>query len=213
MTQAGMAEWGKTQKGKDNRGIIDGMFGGRPIIGHDTAINGGVCIGERPREAVVVDDSKYVELREAYDEFLAFARLPQNQKKNLFVSILEYCRVKIPMSEDGRQEVVDEFGVSNDGLISLTKFFDRGGNCVQGGLLAAYLVEKLNAERKLKGSFGFYKNGIRDRGGHAWVRVNNAKGELVAIIDPAKNYVGDLTADYRNDQKKPDWSYLHPDDK
>ena len=45
-----------------------GRYKGRPIIGHDSPINGGVYVGQHHREAIVVDDKKFPTLNQVYKE-------------------------------------------------------------------------------------------------------------------------------------------------
>ncbi len=183
-----------------------GYFKGRPIIGRDTGINGGVYIGSGKREALVVDDTKYPGLQMAYDTLLQrFA----GGDKNVLQAAYEVTKKYLPTSEAAVDMVNKKLGIGrNDEKISLDAYFGKGGVCRHQALLAGYLLEKLVSEGRLKGHVSIDRNTIPGLGGHAFVRFEAGRRKNdVYIVDPTQNYVGSL-ADVPHNA----WSYARKTD-
>lgn len=160
-----------------------GYFQGRPIIGRDAAINGGVYIGGSAREALVVDDQKYPEQLDQAFRPVLLAILPDFLENRLqAMTALGYVRdvvaTLIPFSDAVADKAADS---KRDRKVALNDFIGRGGVCRHQALLAAYLVERLIRASFLRGSVSIDRSQRHD-GAHAWVRFTIVGGE-VYILD------------------------------
>ncbi|MCJ7805343.1 hypothetical protein MUP46_01735 [Patescibacteria group bacterium] len=201
-------EWNKTilaQQRIKERGFYEeadrespkGYYLGRPIIGRDTAINGGVYLGGGEREAIVVDDSlPKSPLNNVYSELLAMrARAVQRGehfKETLLSDVFDLVRHRLPYNERRVREIGAAIGIKPDQKVSLGVYItEKTGVCRHQALLVAYLLERLRNEGRVKGKVSVDRNYIPGIGGHAWVRYINSAGEVI-IIDPARELIDDL---------------------
>ncbi len=194
--------WGSTPspegKGKD-------YFLGRPKIGRDTRINGGVYIGASAREAIVVDDEKHPRLADAY-ELLKDDLLKAQRKSKVAAWLLghkmpttldpftatkaayQYTQQLMPTDPKAVKEIVRG---EKDRKVSLTSFLGRGGVCRHHALLNAYFVEKMIDEGLLNGEVHVERNTAIE-GAHAWARFTPERGDSI-IMDSTQNFVGTPT--------------------
>lgn len=202
-------EWDKTllgierikEKGsyeEPDRESKKGYYLGRPIIGRDTPINGGVYLGGGEREAVVVDDTrKDSPLHDVYQELLrkraAAIKAGRNFKSELLSDVFDLVRKKIPYSEEKVQKISRKYGVKPDQKVLLDIYLkEKAGVCRHQALLAAYLLERMKKEKIVRGTVSVDRNYVPNRGGHAWVRYVNSAG-MVFIIDPTNNLISELS--------------------
>lgn len=237
------ARWDHTIRSLDRLGLLKKTnevfneddvveFQGRPIIRRDSPINGGVYLGGRQREAIVVDDEKHPdELLESYRAFdqrlsrLEFFKKLQFFKKGgrdinsddivnqAYYTVLEY----VPVNEEHVKKLLRDH--SADRKISLGSYIrtkedkknknNIGGVCRHQALEGAYLIEKRIREGKLKGKVSVDRSEIPGIGGHAWARFTDEFGE-VYIIDSTWGYKGKLSEVPESDIK---WIYARPEDK
>ena len=184
-----------------------GEFGGRPIIGRDSKINGGVYVGGGEREAVVVDDIKQPELQDAYRELL---KRRKNQalhgidfKDGILEEVFDLTREILPYDENKVDNITRN--LSHDEKVALSVFInEKGGVCRHQALLAGYLLEKLRNDGYVRGIASIDRNFVPGEGGHSWVRYVNSVGK-VFVIDPAQDYIGSL-----EDAGKDRWQYERP---
>ncbi len=185
-------------------------FQGRPVIGRDTKVNGGVYIGDSSREAIVVDDSKDDSLNKTYRELRV--RRYQKEKKGIDFKdqILEevwaLVQEVIPYNEEAVNKIENSLP-EPDTKVYLSEFFG-GGICRHQALLGAYLLERLKNEGFLRGKVSVDRNFVPDQGGHAWIRYETYDGEVM-ILDPAQNYIGSLYSVANTGR----WFYERPEDK
>lgn len=186
------------------------FFKGRPIIGRDKAINGGIYLGASAREAIVVDDQKDQQLNDAYDELIKLRKKAQEHgetfKQGVLLDAYNLVKRLIPYDLNNTDRIVESL-VEPDSKIGLSVFFG-GGVCRHQALLLAYFLERLVKEGYLKGKVSIDRNFVDGKGGHAWVRYTNSVGK-VFILDPSQNYVGSLDDIERDDQK---WFYERPEE-
>lgn len=187
-------------------------YQGRPLIGRDLPILGGVYIGAGGREAIVVDE-KYGKLLPIYQELLnrqeQVVQSGGKFKDGLLNEVWNITKEYLPYN-DQVLEVIDQdySGGKKDYKITLDTYIDRGGGvCRHQALLAGYLIEKLGKEGMVKGQVSVDRNSIPGKGGHAWVRYTNSGGK-VFIIDPAQDYIGPLESDDNTSR----WFYERPED-
>lgn len=213
-----VGEWDKTRLVEERmkeHGAYDepsresryGEYAGRHVIGRDCRINGGVYLGGGEREAIVVDDKKYGELGDTYDELLRRREKAVKEggafKAGILTDVYELTMEKLPYRQDIVDDLVRDYG--HDHKVSLTTFMNRGGGvCRHQALLAAYLLERLKDEGKINGKVSVDRNYVEGKGGHAWVRYENSAG-TVFIIDPAQHYAGRL-----DDAGEDQWFYERP---
>lgn len=181
------------------------LFLGRPTIGRDRAINGGIYINGS--ELVVVDDQEDLALQVFYQELINRRRRAQADgiafKNGIFEEVFELAKEKMPYDAKRVAEILEKPFYQNKAIF-LSKFFG-GGVCRHQALFVAYLFERLIKEGKLRGQVSVdrsYKGGS----GHAWVRYTNSAGEIF-IFDPASNYTERLT----KIAKRP-WDYKRPEE-
>ncbi|OGM10875.1 hypothetical protein A2W13_00295 [Candidatus Woesebacteria bacterium RBG_16_36_11] len=184
-----------------------GMWQGRPIIGRDSLINGGVYLGGGEREAIVVDDKKQPELTSIYQELLRRREAKEKHgepfKFGVLKEVFDITREKLPYNQTVVYDLTEN--LLPDQKIALSVFIkNRGGECRHQALLAAYLLEKLRIDNYVNGKVSVDRNYVEGMGGHAWVRYINSAND-VYIIDPAQNFIGKIE-DTGSDQ----WFYERP---
>lgn len=194
----------------EERGLIrkEKLFAGRPIIGRDSVINGGVYVGGSEREAIVVDDTKDQALEKIYQELLRRRQQAEQQGAKFKVGVLTevWKLVSDVMPYDkGRVDEIESTLPKPDTKMYLSSYIG-GGVCRHQALLAGYLLERLSKEGKVGGRVSIDRNFVADRGGHAWARYENSGGETY-IIDPAQGYLGRL--EEINEDR---WFYERPED-
>ncbi len=215
------AEWNKTRLVEERvkrtgfyeeKGFIrkEKIFQGRPIIGRDRKINGGVYLGESSREAIVVDDAKDPLLEKIYQELLKRRRDAELKGKDFKDGVLEevweLVNQVMPYDELRVQEINESLS-EPDTKIYLSAFIG-GGVCRHQALLIGFLLEKLSKEGFVGGNVSIDRNYVPDQGGHAWARYTNSRGD-VFILDSAQHYIGRLD-EMSNDRSR--WFYERPED-
>jgi len=196
--------WDKTARGKQ-RTDSDEMFQGRPIIGRDKPINGGVYLGEHAREAIVVDFAKDKSLQELYRKAKIRATVGNTIARELVLkSVYDVVKEAMRPSAEGVDAVVKQFNAQNDQKILLGCFIDAGvGVCRHHALACAALLERFKAEKLIRGSPSVDRNS-NYLGGHAWCRYTNSIGE-VYILDVSQEKIGRL-----KDLSGDTWPYRRP---
>jgi len=169
-------------------------FQGRPIIGSDRPINGGVYLGAEVREAIVVDDKKDLLLDRIYQELLqrrAQAKEEKGEtfKEGILEEVWELVNEVMPYDEAAVERVCSDLP-EPDTKIQLSEFIG-GGVCRHQALLTAYLLERLGKEQLVGGYVSVDRNYVPEKGGHAWARYENSGG-VVYILDSAQGYLGTL---------------------
>lgn len=197
------------------------VYMGRPLIGRDRRITGGVYLsasGRRP--AIVVDPARDRRLQKVYEELVR--RLPSRRlfpfrrqqgpesEEDLLSRVNALTQQYLPSwaaLEHGGQRVDDAVmasmtargrSVRPNQKIYLGEYLrianaggGGGGECVHQSLLAGHLLERLLDEGRLAGRVSFERNHIASLGTHAWIRFA-ASDERVYILDPSLDHVGPL---------------------
>lgn len=193
-------------------------FSGRPMIGHDTTINGGVYVGATPREAIVVDDKNSSRYQKAYQDFLDTFGIPgklgmyssakaATSAMEVAASYLGGQGINFHLEEEVQLLISAKTNgqPSSDIKIDLSVFMKAGkGVCRHRALLAGYLLERMIHEGKLQAKVSVDRNEQDKFGAHAWVRLMTDKG--IVIVDPQLGYVGSI-----NNPKAP-WDYRRQGD-
>jgi hypothetical protein len=202
-------EWDKTvlaiervkEKGsyeEPDRESKRGYYLGRPIIGRDTPINGGVYLGGGEREAVVVDDSREDSpLHDVYKELLrtrsGVIKSGRSFRGEALSHVFDLVTKELPYNVKRVQKMGRKYGIKPDQKVSLDIYLkEKAGVCRHRALLAAYLLERMKKEGIIRGTASVDRNYVPTRGGHAWVRYINSAG-IVFIIDPTNDLINEIS--------------------
>jgi hypothetical protein len=171
-----------------------GYFRGRPIIGRNMPIKGGIYIGGVEREAITVDEtpkekeildpvySRLVDLKRLYGHYF-----PKVAVYTVNALVREAMRYDLKAVE----KIAQKF--SHDDAISICSFIASGvGVCRQMNVFAAYLLERLINDGHLKGAVSAERNCVVNVGAHAWVKFTDEKGNAY-VIDPTNDYCGEMS--------------------
>lgn len=201
-------EWNKTKLAQErlkemglyeepDRESKTGFYLGRPIIGRDTPINGGVYVGGGGREAIVVDDTEkgsllpdvYRELLEIRQKDMAKGR---HFKEGILTDVFELVQKRLPYKYDSVNKIALEYRLGPDRKVYLNVYLkEEAGVCRHQALLGAYLLERLGKEGKVGGKVSVDRNFVPGLGGHAWIRYTNSRGDVI-MIDPARQIIAGL---------------------
>lgn len=195
----------------------NGFYDGDPILGRKSPrISGGVYVGTG-REAITVKPDKDPRISAVYDRLFKkqglrrfLSTMAKREGQNPITDQLEsvYSIVQSTMAYDG--PAVDELSAEYAGnkKVSLGEYIEKGvGVCRHQGLLAAYLVERLIDDGKLKGQVKIERNTIPEYGGtHAWATYVSPEG-VEYVIDAAQDFVG---TKQQARQKSQSWDYYLP---
>jgi hypothetical protein len=182
----------------DERGPY-GYLDGRPILGRRSPhIKGGIYLGGGPREAIAVSPETDPRIDAVYDRMtrkrvlgglvkraLGGKPTTNEQLQTVFATVQEVMKYDGPAVE----ALSDQY--RGDRVVSLGNYIEQGvGVCRHQGLLAAYLIERLIEDGKMKGSVHIERNTIPEYGGaHAWASYTDESGTDY-VIDAAQSFVG-----------------------
>ena len=206
----GRVEWNKTlmatdrlvREGKiyvDENGVT--CFQGRPLIGRDMPIRGGVYLGAGAREAIVVN-AESAAIRGLFGEALRRVTNADGtiDKTRILQTVYEVVRDALPTQDvDAVESLIRELGVGADQKVDLDVFIGRGvGVCRQSALLCGAILELFKAEGYIRGEISVDRNtmtyelhGQEKVSGHAWCRCTNSAGEVI-ILDVTHGFKGML---------------------
>ncbi|MBU2589401.1 MAG: hypothetical protein KKB39_01420 [Nanoarchaeota archaeon] len=201
-----LSSWDRDQVARERLEdkIINNTYLCRPLIEMDTPVLGGVSIGAKQREAIVVD-TKYGELNKLYDIAKKKATVGNNLWKQLILdSVYETVKEAMPEQCDEPLEgLLKKHGINKDVKITLDEFIKRKtGNCIHDALACAALLEMFKEEGLIRGKISVDKNTINHLGEHAWCRYTNL-GNEVYILDVRREYTGPLKGSTK-------WPYERP---
>ena len=163
------------------------FYKGRHIIARDSPIDGGVYIGANPREAIVVDSTKYERTGKIIAQAIERYHLTGNAIKTAYDITREHLRYDNKEVENIEEKLSEG---KRDVKISLDEYLYKGvGVCRHMALVSALILEKFIEEEFIFGEVSVDRNVISPLGAHAWCRYTDTN-ETIFIIDPAKNYVG-----------------------
>lgn len=198
-------------------------YKGRPIIGRDSRISGGVYYGTYQGEAIVIDPEKYPDI---YDKWYKEAKQLATDKGSIdrnyiLYSVFRTVKMEMPYSMNGVDDVLSSIAKDKgdskfqDGTKVELSIFMNGhvGVCRHQALAAGVLLERFVDEGYLKGKVSVDRNESWDangepEGGHAWVRYTTSADE-VYILDVAQDYAGTL----EDSKDNAHWNYLRPEEK
>ncbi len=203
-----------------------GRYLGRPIIGRDSRIDGGVYIGRKPREAIVVDMARAGLLDNVYRNWLRelqkqapmwpWQHITTGRKRavqryvGLHVATLARALVSrlLPFDRHVVAQVAQEHTLGPDDKVRLDVYLRRhGGVCRHQVCLLGALLERLVDEGWAEGHVSIDRKYVPRQYSHAWVRWTDGGGQ-VWILDAAQDVWGPL------DSFEPErrWFYAREDE-
>jgi len=189
-----------------------GFFQGRPIIGSHSRIAGGVYLGRRPREAIVVDFARQAgDLLRVYREFIeqiqtdarSATMWPMSDAKvrrrasdllrgQLCARVRALIAREMPFSRPIVAQIARDHKLGADDKILLDVYIRRhGGVCRHQVCLIGALLERLVDEDWLQGRIAIVRKHAPGHFSHAWIRYDGAGG-AVYIFDAAQDLYVEL---------------------
>lgn len=166
-----------------------GRFLGRPVLGSNMVLDGGVYLGRRPREALLVDSQLPGSLvGKAVRAWLGKQRPGLNQRlfaeaERLLAAFLPY-RPEVVEALDAKGQLPD------DQLVDLGVFIGAGGGvCRHQVLLLGVCLERAIAAGVLQGKVSLERRHVPGWFSHAWVEFRTPE-DRVAILDAAHGRLG-----------------------
>ncbi len=203
-----------------------GRYLGRPIIGRDSRIDGGVYIGRKPREAIVVDmvrggllDSVYrnwLRELEGHAPMWPWQHLTAGRKRAVqryvqhHIGTLSRALVNrlLPFDRHVVAQVASEHTLGPDDKVRLDVYLRRrGGVCRHQVCLLGALLERLVLEGWAEGRVSIDRKFVPRQYSHAWVRWTDGEGR-VWILDAAQDVWG-LLETFEPERR---WFYAREDE-
>lgn len=203
-----------------------GRYWGRPIIGRDSPIDGGVYVGRKPREAIVVDMAKPGPMLDVYKAWLRELQVeaavwPWQQtesgqrravrkylQRNLLASVRALVLRELPFDRKVVAQVAQEHTLGPDDKVRLDVYLRRhGGVCRHQVCLVGALLERLIGEGWLEGAVSIDRKFVPKQYSHAWVRWTDTLGRPW-ILDAAQDVWGPLD-DFEAERR---WFYAREDE-
>ncbi len=171
-----------------------GWFHGWRIIGGETRIDGGVYLGRKPREAIVVDMRRPGSLlRKVYElwlERLQSGKTADELRLELRTQILsrvaELVEDHMPYDEQVVKRLDKQGFLRPDEPIDLDVFLAaKGGVCRHQVCFVGAVLERLIDAQWLQGKVSLERKFVSGWFSHAWVRLEGPDG-AVFVLDPAQ---------------------------
>jgi len=201
--------WGNTEVTILRLGLVQDkmIYAGRPIIHRDSSIDGGVFLGGRQREAIVVDFEKDCYLKEIYEkakrEILEKDFL---RKERALPVVYETVDEAMPIRDEKElNRILDKYNLWKDKKVQLGIFINEGvGVCRHCTLACAAILERFKKENIIQGKASVDRS-MQGILAHAWCRYTNSGGK-VFILDVSNKYLGPLEENIN----KANWDYRRP---
>lgn len=178
-----------------------GWYHGWRIIGALTRIDGGIYLGRRPREAIVVDMRRPGSaLRQLYQQWLESLQrglgddaVRADLRTHLAARVAELVAAYMPYDEQVVRRLDARGLLQPDQPIDLDVFLrERGGVCRHQVCMVGALLERLVDEGWLQGRVSLERKHVPGWFSHAWVRFDDGDGREW-ILDPAQQRYGHLS--------------------
>ncbi len=189
-----LAADGTLQPGEGDPDAPFGWFHGWRIIGGETRIDGGVYLGRKPREAIVVDMRRPGSLlRKVYDlwlERLQTGHTADETRAELRTQVLskvaELVEDHMPYDEQVVKRLDKQGFLRPDEPIDLDVFLAaKGGVCRHQVCFVGAVLERLIDAGWLQGKVSLERKFVSGWFSHAWVRLDTPNG-AVFVLDPAQ---------------------------
>lgn len=166
-----------------------GKFGGRHVIGENTAINGGVYLGAFPQEAIVVDD-RHGALERLYNQLVVkLAEVSIDRKLEESEILPELASLVVQnLCFDERQvrEITEREKILPDDKVAIDMYlYEHVGVARHQVLVAAYLIERLKKRGVLSGHMSIDSMSNHIKGQDERLVYTSPHGYLF-IFDPLK---------------------------
>jgi hypothetical protein len=184
-----------------------GTYNGRPIIGSGARIDGGVYLGRKPREAIVVDSrGAQGQLARVYHDLVnrvhgeveaglgatavstsAFLREARRWfRTHLLTLLADLIRREMPYDEAVVRDVAVIRALRPDDEVELDIYVTaRGGVCRHQVCLLGLVLELAVRDGWLVGEVHLDRKHVPGYFSHAWVRFVDPYGDVL-ILDPAQ---------------------------
>ncbi|MCA9300949.1 hypothetical protein KC974_00120 [Candidatus Saccharibacteria bacterium] len=193
-------------------------YEGRPLVGRDSPIDGGVYFGAYGGEAIVVDTEKYPdEYNKLLSEILEQSKDGDGKivRSKILQSTFDTVSHKMKYSQEGVDSLLSELGggsFKNGTKVNLADFISEGiGVCRHQALVVGVLLERLKKEGHIRGEVSVDRskqyNPKGELEGHAWVRYTGSTGDVV-ILDIAQSKMIHLV----DVDPREGWNYLRPEE-
>ncbi len=185
-------QWNRSDLAKERlwgKGLLkmhDGkyFYAGRPLIHHDSPIDGGVYVGGAEREAVVVDFDQSSALKFIYRGVLSRCIDGEGafHKSSALGAVYNAVEsVFPPRTKEDVEKLIQKLGVGTDGKVSLDVFLQhRTGWCTHRALTAAALLERLVNGGYLSGTARVCRAETPEAP-HAWCEYTNSHNQVFLI--------------------------------
>lgn len=193
-----------------------GRLFGKPLIGRDSPINGGVYVGEGAREAIFVMQDSILE--DVFDELVEYFVQQQNTAEHkegwtteeILDIVMHKVKEKFYKGEDDYRKLADNLG--SDKLIRLSYFVqNNAGLCRHQSLLTGFLIEQLVSRGILDGQVSVDRSSDTEREvGHSWVRFTKKSDPDPYIVDTVLLGKAYRLSGIRS--LKGIWDYCRPED-
>lgn len=191
-----------------------GWFQDRHVIGSQSRVGGGVYLGRKPREAIVVDVRAGGLLRQSLAAWLddllvevesglrgpqrpeALVRAVRRQlDTNLPHRLANLVQRTLPFDEAAVQAVARDLKLQPDQCVPLDAYLARkGGVCRHQVCFLGAALELLAADGWLAGRVSIVRKHVPGYFSHAWVRWTRARDNVVFVFDAAQDVFSPLLA-------------------
>ena len=182
-----------------------GWFRGRRILGSGVPIDGGVYLGRKPREAIVVDTSR-PELARVHADLVhrihvaveadtgprllapgaVLGAMRRYLARNLLAEMRDLVAREMPYDDAVVRAIAAELRLQPDDRIHLDVYVRRhGGVCRHQVCLVGVLLELLVRDGWIAGRVALQRKHVPNWFSHAWVRFEDARGDIF-VLDPAQ---------------------------
>lgn len=208
--------WVKDRQALQRVHAVDGTYQGRRVIVRDSPIDGGIFLGAKPREAVIVEFERSRHIKALYGTIVGKISKGKHSDDHILNLVMDEVIKALPLDKGKNSEAIVETYLKrhklwSDGEVSLDVFVQKGiGVCRHYALLIAVLLERLVRDGLLNGSVSVDRNETETEG-HAWCRFISERGkdrDIVKVLDGAR----DIYETAPRAQAQRDWPYCRPGD-
>jgi hypothetical protein len=166
-----------------------GRFAGRPVLGANMLLDGGVYLGRRAREALIVDSHQPASLVEKAVR-VWLNQLPSDLASQLFGESERLLAAFLPYRPEVVSAMQERGQLQPDKLVDLGVFIQAGGGvCRHQVLLLGVALERAIVSGRLYGRVSLERRHVPGWFSHAWVQYRSPEGRI-AVLDAAHERFG-----------------------
>lgn len=209
-------KWNRTLLGMEKAELMGALaheggkylYLGKPVIGRDKPVIGGIYIGRSMnRESIKVDDGPA--LNSLYEQAKSKATINGNVRPGLVLQSVYYS-VYNSMPHGNLDNIKSKLlssGIGANGCASLDFFIENGmGICRHLALTCAALLEKFKADGHIRGNASVDRcSDVSRKASHGWCRYTADSGN-VHILDVGMGYLGSPVSE------DAPWHYSRPEE-